>query len=266
MKNVEKVAFMKKNRENEKFQGLSLTLCCKGTAVLRTGDTDCQVEAGSLMVHFLTSLAETVSRSDDYLERSVSISLDDILDFPSPVDIDVINLSLRYPVSVLDSSRSARMQAFYALLDMQKPCGTNAYRLEISRSILYAMILEVCDHFRSMSEESTDMPKPKQETLTDDFFKLLAKHCRQEHTVGFYADKLNRTPKYLSGAIRKLSGRSVPEWITMNLLRESKSMLKTTGMTVLEISEDLNFSSPSVFVQFFRRHTGLTPLQYRRRG
>ena len=98
------------------------------------------------------------------------------------------------------------------------------------------------------------------------FFKLLAKHCRQEHTVGFYADKLNRTPKYLSGAIRKLSGRSVPEWITMNLLRESKSMLKTTGMTVLEISEDLNFSSPSVFVQFFRRHTGITPLQYRRRG
>ena len=33
---------------------------------------------------------------------------------------------------------------------------------------------------------------------------------------------------------------------------------------ILEISEELGFSSPSVFVQFFRHHTGTTPLQYRK--
>ena len=40
--------------------------------------------------------------------------------------------------------------------------------------------------------------------------------------------------------------------------------LKVTDKTVLEISEELNFSSPSVMVQFFRHHTGITPLQYRK--
>ena len=102
--------------------------------------------------------------------------------------------------------------------------------------------------------------------LTDDFFKLLARHYRTEHNVGFYAERLNRTPKYLSGAIRRLSGRSVPDWIDSMLLREIKFLLKTTDKTILEISEELNFSSPSVFIQFFRRHAGVTPLQYRRQG
>ena len=43
-------------------------------------------------------------------------------------------------------------------------------------------------------------------------------------------------------------------------------MLKVTDKSILEISEELNFSSPSVFVQFFRHNTGITPLQYRKQA
>ena len=82
--------------------------------------------------------------------------------------------------------------------------------------------------------------------------------------VAFYAAKLHRTPKYLSGAIRRISGRSVAEWINSTLVSEIKMLLKTTDKTVLEISEELNFSSPSVMVQFFRHYTGITPLRYRK--
>ena len=77
---------------------------------------------------------------------------------------------------------------------------------------------------------------------------------------------LNRTPKYLSGAIKRLSGRSVSDWINSMLISESKLMLKVTDKSILEISEELNFSSPSVFVQFFRHNTGITPLQYRKQA
>ncbi len=255
-----------KNREKENFQGFSVALCCKGTAVLRTGGMDYAVKPGCVMVQVMNGSAAALSGSPDYMQKAVSVSLDTILDFPSPVDIDIINLAIRYPVSEPDEDRWGRLMGYYDLLGRQESCANNMYRKEISRSILYALILEICDLFRSMAEESADMPKPKQETLSDDFFKLLAAHYRQEHTVEFYADRLNRTPKYLSGAIRKLTGRSVPEWIAANLVREAKNMLKVSDMTVLEISEELNFSSPSVFVQFFRKNTGVSPLQYRKQG
>lgn len=255
-----------KNREKKNFYGFSVSLCCGGTAVLRSGGMDYSVVSGSLIVNILNGSAFTISKSQDYIQKSVSITLDTILDFPSPVDIDLINLAILFPVLEPDEDRKYRLAEYYDLLDRQEACVQNAYRREISRSVLYAMILEICDLFRSIEEESADMPKPKQERLTDDFFKLLAGHYIQEHTVEFYADRLNRTPKYLSGAIRKLTGRSVSEWIAANLIREAKNLLKSSDRTVLEISEDLNFSSPSVFVQFFRRNTGVTPLQYRKRG
>ena len=255
-----------KNREKENSDGFSVALCCHGTAVLRTAGMDYAVKPGCVMVQVMNGSAAMVRKSQDYLQKSVSVSLDTVLDFPSPVDIDIINLAIRFPVSEPDTERRGRLMAYYDLLDRQDSCTPNAYRKEIARSVLYALILEICDLFRSMAAESADMPKPKQEALTDDFFRLLAMHYRQEHTVEFYAGRLNRTPKYLSGAIRKLTGRSVPEWIASNLVREAKNLLKASDRTVLEVSEELNFSSPSVFVQFFRRNTGLTPLQYRRQG
>lgn len=254
-----------KNNGNENYEAFSIRLCSGGSAVLETEDRRFEVASGCLLISTLNRQPETVSSSDDYIERSVAVTLDMILDFPSPVDIDVINLAIRYPLLRLDDARALRMSDYFDLLDKQSACSDNTYRQEIYRSVLYALILEICDLFRSMETSSSDMPKPRQEALTDDFFKLLARHYRKEHTVGFYADRLNRTPKYLSSAIRKLSGRSVPEWIAINLIRESRNLLKTSDKTVLEISEELNFSSPSVFVQFFRHHTGVTPLQYRKR-
>ncbi len=255
-----------KNRENENFGGFSVDLCRSGTASLRTNDAVYTVVPGCLIVNMLNRPAELLSRSGDYSQESVSVSLDMLLDFPSPVDIDIINMAIRHPVSELDEAMTSRLLDYYALLGKQDISRTDIYGKEIFRSLLYALMLEICDLFRSMRDSRADMPKPRQETLTDDFFRLLAQYYRQHHTVGFYADRLNRTPKYLSGAIRKLSGRSVSEWIALNLVREARSLLKTTDRTVLEISEDLNFSSPSVFIQFFRQHTGVTPLKYRRHG
>ena len=104
----------------------------------------------------------------------------------------------------------------------------------------------------------------KQEKLVDDFFALLSKWYKKERTVTFYAGKMNRTPKYLSTAIKKMTGRSILEWINETVIIEIKMQLKTTDQTVAEISESLNFPDPSTFVQFFKHHTGLTPLQYRK--
>ena len=77
---------------------------------------------------------------------------------------------------------------------------------------------------------------------------------------------MNRTPKYLSGAVKRITGRSISDWIDEVVVIEIKRQLKTTDRTVLQISEELNFSSPSVFVQYFRHHTGMTPRQYRKEG
>ena len=47
--------------------------------------------------------------------------------------------------------------------------------------------------------------------LFEEFMSLLTENFRAEHQIGFYADKLCLTPKYLSLLIKQTSGRSVAD-------------------------------------------------------
>ncbi len=256
---------MMKSTGNESLYGFSVSLY-RGRLRIAVNGQEHFLTGNTLVLLSSGQFVEISGDPGDYSSRTVEVSLDEILEFPSPVDLDIINLAMTHPVIPLDENEVSCLFLYYELLDRQQSQSPSAYRKEITGSLVYALMLEICDSFRMLTERNPDMPRPKQEILTDDFFKLLARHYRAEHNVGFYAECLNRTPKYLSGAIRRLSGRSVPDWIDSMLLREIKFLLKTTDKTILEISEELNFSSPSVFIQFFRRYAGVTPLQYRRQG
>ena len=248
------------------FNGFYISLCLAGEAGLRISGRSCPVRPGTLLVLAPNQLIEPYHISPDYDSRSIIVSLDEILAFPSPIDINIMNAAVRTPSVNLQGQRPARLLEYYDFLEKQYLETGNAYREEISKTLFYALMLEICDIFRSVSGEDGSVQRPRQEKLTDDFLRLMTKYYRTEHNVAFYADMLNRTPKYLSGAIKRLSGRSVSDWINSMLISESKLMLKVTDKSILEISEELNFSSPSVFVQFFRHNTGITPLQYRKQA
>jgi AraC-like DNA-binding protein len=81
--------------------------------------------------------------------------------------------------------------------------------------------------------------------------------------VGFYADRLSLTPKYLSRIIKEASGRSAPEWIDDYVILEAKNLLKYSGLAIKEIVYKLNFPSQSVFYKFFKARTGMTPTEYK---
>ena len=247
------------------FNGFCISVCLAGECSLKIGGRVRRVASGSLLILSPDQLIETVSVSEDFEPRSIVVSQDMILEFPSPVDINIINMALRNPVVDLPERKLEDVLEYYDFLEKRYSETPNAYRVEIAKTLLYALLLELCDIFRSVSEDEAEIRKPRQEKLTDDFFVLLTRHFRTEHHVGFYADRLNRTPKYLSGAVKRITGKSVSDWISSTLISEIKMLLNVTDKTVLEISEELNFSSPSVFVQYFRRNTGITPLQYRKR-
>lgn len=99
--------------------------------------------------------------------------------------------------------------------------------------------------------------------LLEQFLDLVSEHHDKEHGMAFYAGKLCLTPKYLSGIIKNVSGRSGPEWIDSFILLEAKNMLKYTDMPIKQIVSRLHFPKPSGFYRFFKAHTGRTPSEYR---
>ena len=97
----------------------------------------------------------------------------------------------------------------------------------------------------------------------DQFIKLVSENYSKYRNVGFYADCLCLTPKYLSKLIKSATGRSAPDWIDAYVILEAKNLLKYSSSTIKEIVYMLNFPNQSVFYKFFKARTGMTPSEYR---
>lgn len=95
------------------------------------------------------------------------------------------------------------------------------------------------------------------------FMKLLSIHYKSNRNVGFYAKELCITPKYLTTLIKRISGKSVSEWIDNYVILEAKTLLKFSNKSIQEIAYDLNFPNQSFFGSYFKRNTGMSPSQYK---
>lgn len=88
--------------------------------------------------------------------------------------------------------------------------------------------------------------------------------CRTERDVAYYAGRLNVSPKYLSGTVRRLTGRSVTAYIDIFAVPIMKELLADERLSVTQITEMMNFTSLSYFCRYCKKHTGKTPGEYRR--
>ena len=135
---------------------------------------------------------------------------------------------------------------------------------EIMSSVFYQFASYVDDYLRDENSRTGALPEnSRSRRMFESFMKLVKDNHHAERMVGFYADKLCVTPKYLSKVVKDVSGRSAPDWIDGFVIMSAKSMLKYSDMTVKEIAIELNFPNQSFFSKFFKSQTGLTPNEYR---
>lgn len=61
-----------------------------------------------------------------------------------------------------------------------------------------------------------------------------------------------------------MTGKNVLDIIAHVVIIDIKAKLKSTDMTIQEIAYSLNFPSASFFGKYFKRHMGMSPLEYRK--
>lgn len=123
------------------------------------------------------------------------------------------------------------------------------YHLKITK-----MSLSI-NRFRLMSRTSV---------LFDKFYRLMEDNIEKQHNVSFYADKLCITPHYLTMISKSNTGKSAIKLIAEELVRKATLLLYDENKSIKEISEQLNFSDQSSFGTFFKKHTGKSPVSFRK--
>lgn len=187
----------------------------------------------------------------------IAVSTDYILNMPSPIDTSIFGYSRYLSVIPVSDTKYDDLATYYKFIDKENR-EQSKYQNEIIRSIFYALILEiVAECEKVLDVNSSDSIKA--DNLSDSFFRLLATYYKKNRSVKFYAERLNITPKYLSAVVKRATGRPILEWIHEAVLIEAKMLLCTSELTVQQIADQLNFSSPSAFIQFIKKHLGTTP-------
>jgi len=109
------------------------------------------------------------------------------------------------------------------------------------------------------------LSSPQSSDLAEAFLNLVELEYRQHRDLGYYADRLCRSVKYLSRVIKESTGRSATDWIERCVIADAQAQLVSTKKRISEISDDLDFPSPSFFGKYFKRVTGLSPAAFRKK-
>ena len=81
--------------------------------------------------------------------------------------------------------------------------------------------------------------------------------------VSYFASRLNLSAGYFGDLIRKETGSTPKDLITLHLISLAKQRLAAGNEDVSIIAYDLGFDYPAHFSRMFKRLTGQTPTQYR---
>ncbi|QHS62246.1 helix-turn-helix domain-containing protein [Chitinophaga agri] len=79
-----------------------------------------------------------------------------------------------------------------------------------------------------------------------------------------FADRIAVHINHLNMVVQKATGKSTTTHISERLFAEAKSLLSYTDYSVADIASGLGFEYQSYFNRFFRKHAGITPLDYRK--
>jgi AraC-like DNA-binding protein/quercetin dioxygenase-like cupin family protein len=133
-------------------------------------------------------------------------------------------------------------------------------KMEMLRSIL-DLILTTCAARYHENEHLSQ--KGKGQIMVKQFFHLLEENYAQNLQINRYAEMIGVTPSHLTQTVKMLTGKTSSQMIKAKQLLEIKRLLAHTNLSVSEIASQLNFEDQSYFTKFFKRETGLTPLQFR---
>lgn len=240
---------------------LAICLCLYGELTVEINMIEHHISAGNLVITLPEDILQHKKVTDDVKGLFIIVSQQFIEDaFPKIEEILPLFLHIqKYPCLSLSVQECVRIQNFYNFF-IQHLEDNSPYRNKVIRSILQSLVYYIAG---VVNLDQANNRRDRKEELFSRFIQLIIKNYKEQKKLDFYADKLFISPKYLSDAIKKISGKSAHDWIDHYILLEAKILLRSSRKTVQQIADELNFPNNSFFSKYFKKHCGMTPKEYR---
>ncbi len=133
-------------------------------------------------------------------------------------------------------------------------------RLFLIETYMSAFLFQIANSF----EKSINSSQVIVNNTAAELRELIGTHYITQPNTSFYAKKLGITNKKLNEIALQSFGATVKQLLQDTLLLAIKREIKLGEKSSKEIAFDLGFEDPAYFTRFFKKHTGMTPIQFRK--
>ena len=185
--------------------------------------------------------------------------------FPSIKDLAAENkslaqlLELRYEYVVLKDSNEIYHILKNLVLELDQKQSENDLMVEI----LFAQLL--IQIARMVVEEKVNDRDYQQ---TNVYVKKAIEYLHQNYDCDIQmkdvGKSVNLHPGYLHRIFKQQMGCTIMEYLTSHRIEKAKMLLTDTEIPIIEISQYVGINSRQYFSLLFKRHTNITPIEYRK--
>lgn len=238
-------------------------ICLGGEGDVIINENKYHLSRNTMCVAFPGTIIQAFDTQEGFESYTLAIDIDFLRELNIP-SANSIHISMREnPCVVLTDEELQSIMEICKMMHRKDSRTQHPYHQQINVLTLTLLCFELAGiYLRDIPVKR--QPCTRQDMIFRRFMTLLATDITTSREVKYYADKLCISPKYLTIVTRQMSSRSASDWITRSAILNAKAKLATTNLTVQQISDQLNFPNPSFFGQYFLRHTGMTPKEYRR--
>lgn len=109
-----------------------------------------------------------------------------------------------------------------------------------------------------------NMLKPDFDECVERAVAFIKEHLAEELSIRLITENINVSKSVLYKKFDNAFGCTVSEYINTKRVEKAEELLKTTDLSMEEISQKVGFSSAPYFGKVFKKIKGVTPLKYRK--
>ena len=237
-----------------------LGMITRGKGLVNFNLVDRHFTAGTLLYIGPGTIIHPIRFSDDLEIQGIGLFADFPMPFAQEQFPSAFNGQLRdFQLPVGDEDQQIARNILDTLWHL-------VHQPDYHRSTVSSLVAALMHHYDHLFHQQTDtlaVTRSREQTIFDRFIQLVNLHSHEHHQIGYYAERMCLTERYLGTVIRQTSGATAKDWIDRALITQAKVLLRHTDHSVFQVSEELHFPNPAFFSKYFKRLVGTTPLEYR---
>ena len=239
-----------------------LAVCTKGKHVLVSDKEEYELKENQLVICPPGVDINPREKSSDFECKVICTSVRTLIRDKASMLGEKVLANKVYVID-LQKEGAEEFNFYFSLIQSKLKHTTTDFPYEILLALLRALVLEISYRMEVSIGVSLEHKLSQGKILFNRFLTLVSSSTVKRQSISYYASELAITPKYLTMLCLKYSNKTASEWVSQYTMEEIRYYLKSTELSIKEISAMMGFSNMSYFGSYVRKHLGMSPSEYR---